>query len=245
MTASRKRLSITAATLIAFLLAVPAGLALTQPTLAALVCPRCFGFAPHADGLYVESGMPDETRAQLSAALTEARQKVGAFYGGMQTTPRILACATRGCVDRIGGGGGKGAAYLTFGLRLAPDGIDPAVIAHELSHVELHGRIGLLNFWTGAVPTWFDEGLAAVVADDPRYFLPAGAGDRCRTSPEGTMPERREAWIRTASRDHALYARAACRVLRWVQRNGGHNAVLRLVARVNDGEAFGPVYLKP
>lgn len=245
MTVSRKRLSIAAATLAAFLLAVPAGLAFAQPTLAALVCPRCFGFAPHAENLYVESSMADETRAQLAATLAEARRRAGGFYGRLQTAPRVLACATRGCVDRLGGGGAKGAAYLTFGLWLAPDGIDPAVITHELSHIELHGRIGLLNFWTGAIPTWFDEGLAAVVADDPRYFLPAGPGDRCRTPPEGTMPERREAWIRSASRDHALYARAACRVLRWVQRNGGHDAVLRLVTRVNSGEAFGPVYLKP
>jgi hypothetical protein len=59
------------------------------------------------------------------------------------------------------------------------------------------------------------------------------------------MPERLKDWVKAAGSDHMLYARAACRVLRWTQRNGGHEAVLRLIDRINQGEAFGPVYLKP
>jgi hypothetical protein len=230
---------------VAFLIALPVGAAFVQPTLAAIACPRCFGFAPLADGLYVESTMTDDNRAKLIAARTEGEKKVADFYGGLQTAPTMLACATRACADRLGSGNSKGAAYLSIGLRLSPGGLDPVIIAHERAHVELHGRIGLLNFWTGAIPTWFDEGLAVVVSDDPRYFRPASEGDRCRTAPDGPMPERLKEWVKAASSDHMLYARAACRVLRWTQRNGGHEAVLRLIDRINQGEAFGPVYLKP
>jgi hypothetical protein len=235
----------TAIAVLAFLIALPIGVAFAQPGFAALICPRCFGFAPLQDALYVESTMPDDTRAKLFAARASGEKKVADFYGGLQTAPRILACATRACADRIGSGNSKGAAYLSVGLRLAPEGIDPVIIAHERSHVELHGRIGLLNFWTGAIPTWFDEGLAVVVSDDPRYFRPAAEGDRCRSTPDGPMPERLNDWLKAAGSDHMLYARAACRVLRWSERNGGRQAVLRLIDRINRGEAFGPVYLKP
>jgi hypothetical protein len=231
--------------LLAFVIAVPVGAAFVQPTLAAIACPRCFGFAPLADGLYVESAMTDDDRAKLIAARTEGEKKVSDFYGELRTAPTMLACATRACADRLGSGNSKGAAYLSIGLRLSPDGLDPVIIAHERAHVELHGRIGLLNFWTGAIPTWFDEGLAVVVSDDPRYFHPASEADRCRTAPDGPMPERLKDWVKAAGSDHMLYARAACRVLRWTQRNGGHEAVLRLIDRINQGEAFGPVYLKP
>jgi hypothetical protein len=245
MTLFRGWRGVAAIALLAFVIAVPIGIAMVQPVLAALVCPRCFGFVLQSGELYVESTMPDETRAALTTALAEGEKKVADFYDGLRTAPRILACATRACVERLGGGGSKGAAYLSVGLRLAPDGLDPVIIAHERAHVELHGRIGLLNFWTGAIPTWFDEGLAAVVSDDPRYFRPVGEGDRCRAAPDGVMPERLNDWLKAASRDPALYARAACRVLRWTERNGGNAAILRLIERINRGEAFGPVYLRP
>jgi hypothetical protein len=42
----------------------------------------------------------------------------------------------------------------------------------------------------------------------------------------------------TASADEQVYAKAACRVSRWVDTHGGRGAVLDLIERLKRGERF-------
>ena len=103
---------------------------------------------------------------------------------------------------------------LNRAVMLSPRGIDPVIAAHELTHVELHARLG-----RGSVPQWFDEGLAVLVADDLRYLRPAGEGDRCLVTPTGPLPDTLSGWLRAASVDAQVYAQAACAVSRWTATN--------------------------
>jgi hypothetical protein len=139
----------------------------------------------------------------------------------------------------------RGRSLAAFGLVLAPGGLDPVIIAHERSHIELHGRLGLVRFLAGGVPAWFDEGLAVVVSEDPRYLRPAGAGDRCRAAAAGPLPSGVRDWAHRAGADRELYARAACRVLRWMDAAGGPAAVSALIRRVAAGERFDALYNEP
>lgn len=215
---------------------------LTQPTLAALACPGCFGFEPLYGDIFVEPAISDSQRAQLTDALHDGEKKVADFYGDLDEAPRILVCITDICAKRLGSGGAKGVSFATVGIRLAPSGINDVIIAHERSHIELHGRVGLIRFILGAVPAWFDEGLAVIVSDDPRYLLPKGAADRCRQELAGSLPVNVEEWNRAASADHDLYARAACRVSRWIDANGGRSAVFALLAALAAGGKFDQIY---
>ncbi|PJI54948.1 hypothetical protein CTI14_09395, partial [Methylobacterium radiotolerans] len=54
-------------------------------------------------------------------------------------------------------------------------------------------------------------------------------GRRCRAEPGGGLPASRAAWIETAE-SAGLYARAACKVSRWLDAHGGAAGILRLVA---------------
>jgi hypothetical protein len=110
---------------------------------------------------------------------------------------------------------------------LSPRGVDAVIASHEMAHIELHQRLD------ADVPQWFDEGLAVVVAGDPRYL-----GEHCRTAFEGPLPETLPAWLDAASADQQVYARAACRVQRWLGATGGRDAVLRLIDQMNGGAAF-------
>lgn len=220
-------------------LALGAGaLGWAQPTLAALVCPRCFGFERLSGDLFVEGTMSPEQRAGLRSAVAEAERRVLGIYGEVHSSPIVLACGTETCWHRLGGRSARGGALGTSGLRLSPRGLNPVIIAHELSHIELHHRIGLWRFARGAVPAWFDEGFAVIVSDDDRYLLPAAAGDRCRAEPDTTLPTSQREWPRRAGADHTLYARAACRVSRWMARNGGSEGILTLLDRVRAGDRF-------
>lgn len=218
----------------AVLLALPAGLALLVPGVAAGACPRCYGFVPlEADGgapgqrVYVPRGLPAGERQRVTDLVSEANRRVGDFYGSREAAPRVLACPTDRCYRRIGGGGERGAAILNRFVMLSPLGLDPAIAAHEMSHVELRARLGRK---VDRVPRWFNEGLAVLVSGDPRYLAPEPAADRCLRREPGAATDR--------GAGERFYAESACRVSRWVAANGGPAAVHDLIRRLDAGEEF-------
>ncbi|MGA3342303.1 MAG: hypothetical protein ABSD11_17235 [Methylocella sp.] len=236
---------IVAIVLIGFLIAGTSIVFSMQPTLAALVCPRYFGFEQLSGRVFVNATMPGPLKAQLTRAMREGETKVADFYGELRAAPEVLACATDSCWRGLGGSGAQAISYASAGFRLAPLGINPIIVAHELSHIELHERLGLVKFMVGAIPAWFDEGLAVIVSEDPRYLLASTESDRCRVDATGSFPIAPMAWTRAAGTDHNLYARAACRVLRWMNANGGKAAALILIKKVAEGVPFSEIYRDP
>ncbi|WP_208804452.1 hypothetical protein, partial [Microbispora triticiradicis] len=225
------------AALVALPIAAAAVVAVAYPAAAATACPGCYGLERLAGDVYAEQGLPPYRKRQVVSAVEEAERRVRDFYGGRRAAPRILACLSDRCYRRIGGGGERGVAVLNRAVMLSPSGVDPVIASHEMSHVELHARLG-----AGAeVPQWFDEGLAVLVSGDPRYLAPDTAPDRCLVSTDAPLPATLDAWLRAAGADRNTYARAACRVSRWVVANGGPHAVLDLVRRLDAGETFGAV----
>ncbi|GAA0512069.1 hypothetical protein Ade02nite_44200 [Paractinoplanes deccanensis] len=202
-------------------------LVLAYPSVAAAACPGCYGMTRVGEGVYGERGLTGAQRERLAGLAGDARRRIEAFYGGRQSAPRVIACFTDECYRRIGGGGEKGVAVLNRAVLLSPRGADAVIASHEMAHVELHRRLD------GDVPQWFDEGLAVVVSADPRYL-----GEHCRVPFEGALPETLPAWLSAASADEQVYSRAACRVQRWLDANGGRQAVLTLIDQLNDGAAF-------
>lgn len=187
------------------LLVAVAGVALAYPSVAATACPRCYGLVKVQDDVYAED---DSRDAELTALVAEAERRVGDFFGTRRSSPTIVACFTDDCYRRVGGGRERGIAVLNRAVMLSPRGFDPVILAHEMTHVELHHRVD------ADVPQWFDEGLAVVVSDDRRYLLPVGAADRCRVEPDGPLPVTLPEWLRAAGADEQTYAKAACRVSR-------------------------------
>jgi hypothetical protein len=218
-----------------------AGAAFAYPAVAAIACPQCYGFESLEPGVFVDRSMSAAQRGQTEAFIDSARDRVRTFYGALSRSPRILICSTEACYQRIGGGISHGMAMLDIALFLSPRGANTVIAAHELSHIELHSRLGRLKTYRRDIPQWFDEGVAVVVSDDPRYLAKEGAADRCLASPDGDLPTQRAAWVERAS-DGNLYAKAACRVSRWMAAKGGPGAVTRLVGAVANGTDFNTAY---
>ncbi len=212
------------------------------PAAAATACPRCYGLEQSQPNVFVERGMPQQARDHVAEILSQARVRVRDFYGRTDGNPRILVCASQSCYQHIGGGGTRGKSYYDAVLILSPRGTDPVIASHELAHIELHNRIGFIRFVSGAIPSWFDEGLAVVVSDDPRYLAPVGAADRCLVDADGPLPTGMREWSRRAGADDQLYAKAACRVSRWLAKKGGTAAVPRLLSQVARGTPFAQAY---
>lgn len=217
------------------------GIYLTYPALAAEVCPNCMGFSNAGDHVFVEQGMPADRMQEAVETIGLARDRVRNFYRDVIGNPDIFVCGDDDCYSRLGGGGSRGMALLDVALFLSPRGATVTIAAHELSHIELHRRIGIAKTYWRAVPQWFDEGLAVVVSDDGRYLKPASAEDRCLASPDGPMPATREAWVESAQTS-GLYAKAACRVSRWISGHGGADPVIALLQAVANGTSFAEAY---
>ena len=232
----RRRLRWLVGGFVVVLVATLAGLAVASPSFAATSCPRCYGLVRVHDDLYAETGLSTAQRQQLVDVFADANRRVSDFYDGRSGSPRVLACFTTGCYQRIGGGNERGKAVRDRAVMLSPRGIDAVIASHELSHVEFHRRLGSLR---GQIPQWFDEGLAVVVSDDPRYLLPDTAADRCRVHSDEALPVTLKEWLASASADDDMYAKAACRVSQWLGARDGHQAVADLVDRLDHGESFG------
>lgn len=217
-------------------LAAILGIHFSYPAVAAAACPPCYGFAGLGDSIFVQRSMDGNERLVAQATIDAARVRVRTFYASLRSHPRVLACGTDDCYRPLGGGS-RGITLLDQVVILSPRGVDTVIAAHELAHAEFHRRIGLLATLSRSVPQWFDEGLAVLVADDARYLLPASVSDRCRSEPDADLPAERAAWIETAQ-SADLYAKAACKVSRWLASHGGSEGVRRLATGVANGQTF-------
>lgn len=212
----------------------------------AAVCPACYGLEKAADGVYVQSSMSAAERSRVLATVAAAKTQASQFYGGLRHQPRILVCGDDACYERMGGmpgtaTGGMGASVLEVShLGSQQRGV---FITAALSDAELYGRVGFWKFNLGAVPMWFDEGLAVVVADDPAYLLPPGRGDRCKAGPFPDMPAMPSEWQQELQQEgDVLYAQSACKVNMWMMQNGGPKAVTGLLDRIAQGQDFSTLF---
>ncbi|HEY3643953.1 MAG TPA: hypothetical protein VGM16_01330, partial [Gammaproteobacteria bacterium] len=160
-------------------------------------CPQCFGFSKAGDGVYIQSGASAAVQAHVEQVLAAGRKRVVDFYGSLQHTPRFLVCPDDACYTRIGGMPGTSMGAVDyFAVVVSPQGLDPTPLAAAFSHAELEARVGWWHMKSGAVPAWFDAGVAALASDNPAYVLPLRRGqkDRCQTGPGGDLPDESDLW---------------------------------------------------
>ncbi|MEV0389834.1 hypothetical protein [Nonomuraea sp. NPDC050643] len=231
---SRKRWARIFAVLVALLVAAIAGVAWAYPSVAATTCPACYGLTELQDGVYTEDNLSDQQESQVKQIVEQARQLLESFYGSRTSSPILLICLTDSCYNRIGGGKERGVAVLNRAVMLSPRGINAVIASHEMSHVELHTRLTS----DLEIPQWFDEGLAVVASNDPRYLAPESSADRCLVPPTAPLPVTLEQWLSAASKDANTYAKAACQVSRWLHDNQGRTGLMSLIDRLNAGAPF-------
>jgi hypothetical protein len=226
-----------------------ASIIFAAPTVAAVACPSCYGMQRLGENLFVNAAMPENMRRDLQTTMSAAEMPVAAFFGSVSARRVILACGDEECETRLKGrlegtARVRAFAYDVGGypvLRFSPRGLSTTIIAHELTHVEVHERIGFLRHMRGIFPAWFDEGLAVVVSDDRRYVRPGKiAAERCLPTPVAELPSTPVAWDEMAGKSPWIYAKAACDVVRWMEANGGKQGVLAAVADVAAGKRFIP-----
>lgn len=206
------------------------------------------------EDVWVERTATSEQRVKAIALRDEARSRVAAVVGVVQSSPKHLFCFTEACYQGFGGGSSRARSFSSLRTLMGPDAFSNADVAHEWWHVELFHRLGYWSF--RMVPRWFDEGLAVWVSDDPRY----GETMYQRVLAQGIVPptlqelETMEGFIAAVGRygDHlwaskpsdavtVVYPTSAHEVRRWMG-IVGLAGLKELVAGLARGESFETLY---
>lgn len=218
-----------------------------------MLSPGSFGMAEVHPKLYVEPAMSVEQRQELEKQILAGRAQVERFYGDIRTTPYFVACVTKECAVRFGSYGERATAFGDQAIRLSPNGLAAPLVAHEWSHAELYRRVG---GWLriGQIPRWFDEGVAVVVANEPRHSEDNWRQIQRRGVPTPALAEliSRSDWTaavrkygETKGDDpnnlRAVYSTAGHELRRWFSCAGPSGADALLTA-VREGESFDVTY---
>lgn len=209
-----------------------------------LFFPVASGLEMARPGLYVDPGMTAPHREAFAADLEAGQQRAAEFYRGLASSPDIVACASLACFRRFGGIG-KGMTGIG-GILLSPEGLNPAIVAHEWSHAELAKRIGRLRRWW-SVPQWFDEGLAVLVSRDPAYTEEAwrAATENGTKAPPLSDLETLRGWLRVTGKGgktkQLSYGTAGREVAGWYA-VAGPDGLDELIEGLRNGEGFRQIY---
>jgi hypothetical protein len=230
----RRWLARTAVGLVVVLVAALVGVVVAYPVAVAAACPACYGFQRAGSDLYVDDSATPDQRRQAVEMIAAARQRVDEFYGDTRSSPRILVCLSDDCYGHLGGGE-KGQTLRDLVVALSPAGANVVIASHELAHAEQYHRLGS-RF--DQVPHWFNEGLAVLISDDPRYLTAKPAGDRCPIDYAQALTAIRAGTAPPPDAAQDFYRNSACVVDRWAATHGGAVAVHDLIRRLLTGEPF-------
>jgi hypothetical protein len=135
-----------------------------------MIAPSWFGLSEVAPNVFSDD--PSKAKQQL-AFIDQSNQTVSAFFGDLQSTPRIIFCTTMKCEQTFGKNGSVAVAYGWHFIHIPPRAfIDPIVgqvlVTHEHVHIELVKRWGWTALYDEKIPSWFNEGLASLLSQDSR-----------------------------------------------------------------------------
>ena len=133
-----------------------------------VVAPALLGLSCTLDDICID----DTTRLQEARSLkAEAVQFVNQRVGQLKNVPLAIFCSEAECAKSFGFTQQGAYNVGTFGLVIGPRGWDKHFVRHELIHHLQNERLGSLNNWFFK-PTWFLEGMAYSLSEDPRRPLP-------------------------------------------------------------------------
>jgi len=210
-----------------------------------LYFPAASGLETVRPGFYADPAMPAPQREALAADVEEGRRRAAEFYGGLVSSPTVVACASMACYRRFGGIGPK-AVSRNGALLLSPEGLTPVIVGHEWSHAELAARVGQLRMWR-SVPQWFDEGIAVLSSRDPRYKEDSwrAATDNGTNVPPLSALETLRGWLRVTGKDgktrQLSYGTARHEVAGWYA-VAGPEGLRALIEGLRNGDDFRELY---
>lgn len=112
----------------------------------------------------------DATQFQTAKILySEALSFVSQAVSPIEGAPRVIFCSTEACAQAFGLGARSAVTIGAFGTVIGPKAWRPYYVRHEMIHYLQGERLGVLRLLSK--PSWFVEGMAYSLSQDPRTPL--------------------------------------------------------------------------
>lgn len=108
-------------------------------------------------------------RSEAEALYAEAMVFVGQKLSPVPGKPRVTFCASQACADYFGLGKRSAVTLGTIGTVIGPRAWKPFYVRHELIHYLQARELGVAQLLLK--PSWFVEGMAYGLSEDPRAPL--------------------------------------------------------------------------
>ena len=130
--------------------------------------------APQLEGLTCDDVIcvDDLSSRPMAVALyRNAVQHVQTSVGRLHAVPRAVFCSTSACAEKFGFRVALAYNVGTFGIVISHRAWRPYLVRHELIHHLQNEHLGSIRAWLFK-PSWFREGMAYSLSQDPRDRLP-------------------------------------------------------------------------
>jgi hypothetical protein len=129
--------------------------------------------APELLGLHcAESGVCVEDLSSAAAAKSlyaESVAFVSSTVSPLEGIPKVIFCSSETCARSFGLGARSALTVGTVGTVIGPRAWTPYYVRHELIHQLQGQQLGVVSLWLK--PSWFVEGMAYSLSQDPRQPL--------------------------------------------------------------------------
>jgi hypothetical protein len=185
---------------------------------------------------YVQSSDADGNAAHLRS-IGVAQARVARYVGPLRSDPVWIICNSSECYSGITGNGFKASAFGSFLIVVSPRAHSVEFLAHELLHAELSSRLS--SSAIKQVPAWFNEGLAVLVSEDPRFTSRTQSWQRLNC-----IEEYDEFFSQIAKDYETAYSMALSCVAPWFGK-AGEGGFSKIIDLLNSGakrfEIFEPI----
>jgi len=196
--------------------------------------------------VYVENDYSGDMD-KVKSLVDEARNRVLEFWGNIESTPFVIISDNDETLARLGGDHDTSTAII-FGaysyISVSEKYLNVDVLAHEMTHAELHKRLYKGKLPQTLIPAWFDEGVATQndyreqYSDDAWYKKTENGSFIIELD---TMDTPSEFYAGNADERRFRYLISRHEVKEWIDENGV-DALIQLIERVNAGEDFYELY---
>ncbi|MDR1990504.1 MAG: hypothetical protein LBQ09_09785 [Acidobacteriaceae bacterium] len=155
---------ITIAAVLFALLAPAAAWAAFKPI--RVIAPELLGLHCAASGVCVEDPSSVSTAESL---YTESVAFVSSTVSPLKGTPKVIFCSSETCARSFGLGARSALTVGTAGTVIGPHAWKPYYVRHELIHQLQGQQLGVVSLLFK--PSWFVEGMAYSLSQDPRQPL--------------------------------------------------------------------------
>jgi hypothetical protein len=131
-----------------------------------VISPELLGMQCAKSGVCVEDPSSVATAESL---YTESVAFVSSAVSPLEGAPKVIFCSSETCARSFGLGARSALTVGTVGTVIGPRAWKPYYVRHELIHQLQGQQLGVVSLWFK--PSWFVEGMAYSLSQDPRQPL--------------------------------------------------------------------------